>query len=205
MTGHVPFHLEKAPSVILLSFNGKRPPRPTDSEVTDDLWTLIERCWRQDAESRPDCSEILEALQNILRKPPIVLTDEGVDARHNASDFHHERTSSLSVESIISPETALDNVAPSSIENHALELSSNLIDTEDVQALARTPSGELSPSAPHHPSHKSENSQPEIEQKEQDENTPSRPSRPPQARWRKKFRRLGSDIIYVTSGIRPPN
>ena len=47
-------------------FQGLRPtiPRNTDPRLTE----LLERCWRQNPNERPDFSEILEILQQISRE-----------------------------------------------------------------------------------------------------------------------------------------
>jgi len=43
---------------MLAIVQGKRPPRPTHPTFTEDLWTLIQRCWDGDPHSRPQASEV---------------------------------------------------------------------------------------------------------------------------------------------------
>jgi len=43
---------------------GERPPRPIHPAFTRELWTLMQRCWSQEPDSRPDMSEVLRDLHN---------------------------------------------------------------------------------------------------------------------------------------------
>ena len=61
-TGAVPFS-DKPPRAAMSAIaGGERPPRPTHSTLTDELWALTQRCWDQDADLRPQMSEISRAL-----------------------------------------------------------------------------------------------------------------------------------------------
>ena len=63
-TGAVPFN-ETVPAAALLAITrGERPPRPTHTNFTDELWELTQRCWDRDPRSRPEVSELLEVLRN---------------------------------------------------------------------------------------------------------------------------------------------
>jgi len=61
-TGTIPFPSHQTIAAILAIANGGRPPRPTHPTFTDDLWTLMQRCWNHDPHSRPEISEALEVL-----------------------------------------------------------------------------------------------------------------------------------------------
>lgn len=37
---------------------GERPPRPQFDCVSDTVWDLMQKCWEQEAENRPDCDEV---------------------------------------------------------------------------------------------------------------------------------------------------
>ena len=59
LSGQVPFSSEKtnwtiAPAVL----KGKRPTRPAHPSCTDGLWVLIQRCWAQDPQLRPEIPEV---------------------------------------------------------------------------------------------------------------------------------------------------
>ena len=45
---------------------GKRPPRPVHPTFTEDLWTLIQRCWDPEPDSRPETSEVLNVLSKLV-------------------------------------------------------------------------------------------------------------------------------------------
>jgi hypothetical protein len=41
---------------------GERPPRPADPTLTDDVWTLMQQCWDQEPQLRPEVGRVLQAL-----------------------------------------------------------------------------------------------------------------------------------------------
>ena len=61
-TGTVPFDGSLSTVAMLAIMGGKRPSRPTHPALTNELWTLIQRCWDQDPHSRPEVSEVLKVL-----------------------------------------------------------------------------------------------------------------------------------------------
>ena len=42
---------------------GKRPERPEHPTFSDELWSLIQRCWDDAPNSRPPASSVLETLE----------------------------------------------------------------------------------------------------------------------------------------------
>lgn len=62
LTGAVPFSDETPTMAILHITQGTRPPRPAHPSLTTELWTLMERCWNQDPQLRPEVSEALSVL-----------------------------------------------------------------------------------------------------------------------------------------------
>ncbi|KAF9789353.1 kinase-like domain-containing protein [Thelephora terrestris] len=63
--GAVPFNDTTSFMAMLYTTEGKRPPRPTHPIFTENLWTLMQRCWDHDPNSRPDVSEVLQILLNL--------------------------------------------------------------------------------------------------------------------------------------------
>lgn len=61
-TGAVPFSNIPAVTAILAVTHGERPPRPTHPIFTANLWTLIQRCWDNDPQLRPEASEVSQIL-----------------------------------------------------------------------------------------------------------------------------------------------
>ena len=62
--------------------NDKRPSRPTHPTFTEDLWTLVQRCWDQDPYSRPQILEVSKVLTLLLLRKrlinPAISTDERI-------------------------------------------------------------------------------------------------------------------------------
>ena len=52
-TGAVPFNDKSPRAAISAIIGGDRPSRPIHSDLTDELWKLIQRCWDQEADQRP--------------------------------------------------------------------------------------------------------------------------------------------------------
>ena len=67
-TGEVPFRANREHLVPHLILLGKRPAKPNHPTLTEDLWHLIQRCWDDDPDLRPEASEVLQ----ILLKPSSV-------------------------------------------------------------------------------------------------------------------------------------
>jgi len=44
----------------------KRPPRPTHSTLTDELWELMQHCWHQEPRLRPEMSQVVQILSGVL-------------------------------------------------------------------------------------------------------------------------------------------
>ena len=63
-TGVVPFGSDSPVVAILAVVQGRRPPRPTHPTFTEDLWTLVQRCWDPDPHLRPNVSEVLNVLRD---------------------------------------------------------------------------------------------------------------------------------------------
>ena len=72
-TGNVPFHPYSPPAAMLAILGAKRPERPTNPNLTDELWELMEHCWNQDPHLRPEMSVVL----GILHGSSVLLSSQG--------------------------------------------------------------------------------------------------------------------------------
>lgn len=61
-TGAVPFKDLSAPVAMVTVMQGDRPLRPEYPTFTENLWTLMKRCWDQDPRLRPNISQVLQVL-----------------------------------------------------------------------------------------------------------------------------------------------
>lgn len=62
-TGAVPYHGSTNAMAMWCTMEGKRPSsRPVHPVFTEELWSLMQRCWAQSPSSRPDVSEVLGIL-----------------------------------------------------------------------------------------------------------------------------------------------
>ena len=64
-TGEWPFPQLSRLLVESELLEGKRPTRPSHPAVIEPLWSLMQRCWDQDPQSRPTVMEVLECLEEI--------------------------------------------------------------------------------------------------------------------------------------------
>lgn len=66
-TGRYPFHESRLDAqVINKVLTGKRPPRLNDAKalgMSDEVWQVMERCWREDRRKRPRISSALQDLK----------------------------------------------------------------------------------------------------------------------------------------------
>ena len=62
--GHIPFHrIIRDGTVIKKVLEGSRPPRPADTSLlSDEIWKVIEMCWNQESQDRPNAELVIEQL-----------------------------------------------------------------------------------------------------------------------------------------------
>ena len=61
-TDAVPFNNFQSVTSIMKTGKGERPPRPTDPTLPNDVWELMQDCWQQDPQSRPEMRVVLQSL-----------------------------------------------------------------------------------------------------------------------------------------------
>ena len=88
LSSQVPFAPFGRFVVIRKVMDGERPQRPKGSEgarFTNDLWQMLNRCWATRPEGRPDCSAVLECLEQVSRdtKLPSLGNPEAEEERSN--------------------------------------------------------------------------------------------------------------------------
>ena len=64
-TGAIPFSDQPSAMAMLNMMQGRRPSQPTHPTFTAELWMLMERCWNQSPQLRPEVSEVLNALRGV--------------------------------------------------------------------------------------------------------------------------------------------
>ena len=65
-TGRRPFSEFTAPVITSMIIDGKRPARPRGAEklgLTDSVWDMTVRCWRQDPAHRPTMAKVVRLLR----------------------------------------------------------------------------------------------------------------------------------------------
>lgn len=67
-TGAVPFGNCLLVTSVTHIIQGKRPPRPTNPIFTDGLWALMQSCWDQQPQCRPQMPGVLEAVPCFISK-----------------------------------------------------------------------------------------------------------------------------------------
>ncbi|KAF9644381.1 kinase-like protein, partial [Thelephora ganbajun] len=61
-TGMIPFSSDAYPLAMFSIIQGRHPSRPTHPTFTENLWTLMQRCWGHNPHLHPDASEVLQIL-----------------------------------------------------------------------------------------------------------------------------------------------
>ena len=83
LSGRPPFTQYEGTVVILKVMGGERPERPRGTQAewfTDDLWGMLELCWKQ-PHDRPNLKAMLECLEGVTpsRPPPTIDEDAVAD------------------------------------------------------------------------------------------------------------------------------
>ena len=82
LSGKIPFHRYWDLSVVLRVYEGERPERPQGAKgpwFTDDIWALIQHCWKSDPGDRPRIKDVLERLEEVSKSwtpsPTLIMAD----------------------------------------------------------------------------------------------------------------------------------
>ena len=86
--GTTPFDNLPSISQQVKIMQGKRPPRPVDPGLTDDLWILVGRCWDQEPRSRPEMRGVLQDLASSLLQSLHQFTKSSPDFQVALSQFY---------------------------------------------------------------------------------------------------------------------
>lgn len=65
-SGAAPFADSPPTAVAVGVLSGKRPERPKNASLTDELWNMTQSCWEQEPLRRPEISEVVSQLQRAL-------------------------------------------------------------------------------------------------------------------------------------------
>lgn len=69
LTGNIPYsHIRRDVAVLTEIENSRTPPRPeaeVSREVSDGMWSLLQRCWGKDPKARPSMSYVRGQLLNL--------------------------------------------------------------------------------------------------------------------------------------------
>ena len=86
LSGQAPFSQCKGHAIVLRIMGGERPERPQGWRAawfTDDLWEMLELCWKSQPSDRPSLSTLLQCLEGVTppsRSPsPTPTTDDDVE------------------------------------------------------------------------------------------------------------------------------
>ena len=63
-TGEAPFHGIPPTTTAVGILGGNRPTRPAHPNFSDNLWSMVKRCWNQNPQWRPEIAEVVHWLQN---------------------------------------------------------------------------------------------------------------------------------------------
>lgn len=88
LRGQLPFPECNAAVVIRKVMDGERPGRPEGSQgawFTDELWEMLERCWKPQRGSRPSLGALLNCLKGVVppSQPPspiLTASDDGTES-----------------------------------------------------------------------------------------------------------------------------
>ncbi|THH04964.1 hypothetical protein EW145_g5145 [Phellinidium pouzarii] len=63
LSGDIPFPGQSSQNIFLSLVNYKFPARPVSDDCSDELWSLIQQCWRRKPDERPTASHVLSVLR----------------------------------------------------------------------------------------------------------------------------------------------
>ncbi|KAF9526399.1 kinase-like domain-containing protein [Crepidotus variabilis] len=84
ITGSIPYFDLNENMVQVYKIRGDPPPRPTSSLMKEDMWKLIESCWKAEPELRPEITQVSRKVQQLksscsLEELGAVLEERGLE------------------------------------------------------------------------------------------------------------------------------
>ena len=76
LSGQAPFSKYHRYSVVVRILKGERPERPQGEEgawFVDDIWSIVERCWKARPGDRPSIKDVLRCLEKVSRSRTVPL------------------------------------------------------------------------------------------------------------------------------------
>ena len=74
LSGRVPFSRHHGLAIIGAIIKGERPRRPRGEEgmwFTDDVWSVMERCWKPNPGDRPSIEDVRQCLEGVSAPWPL--------------------------------------------------------------------------------------------------------------------------------------
>lgn len=67
-SGKLPFPGASNENITAFALRGVKPKRPSAQgrEVSDELWSLITSCWKNEPSERPDSSQVVRTMQDLI-------------------------------------------------------------------------------------------------------------------------------------------
>ena len=63
LSGSVPFYGYHVAAAVMAVLRGERPKRPETGWFTDEVWNIVEHCWKPESGDRPSVSCVLQRLE----------------------------------------------------------------------------------------------------------------------------------------------
>ena len=96
LSGQAPFSAHRDPEVVFMVLGGERPQRPPEDAgelFTDEIWEVLELCWKQQPKDRPNLKRVLSVLEGELTTPPSDMDGGGeadTDDEQSAANIERE-------------------------------------------------------------------------------------------------------------------
>ncbi|KXN84892.1 Cytokinesis protein sepH [Leucoagaricus sp. SymC.cos] len=148
LSGTVPFcQFLKDSRVLAAVVKGSKPLRPGQggiggNKIIDAMWNLLLVCWENDAEERPDCATVQQALLGIdimaYSRPEPELSIGFDDLRSSTIDHHHAKD-------ILTRTLGSDQPTTTDIPKHLRNTASDLVDVPNKSSKTTAAAKKLSP------------------------------------------------------------
>ena len=146
LSERIPFYQDADLVVVGQVVEGKRPVRPQGVEglwFMDDVWGVLERCWKSQPDSRPSIKDVLQFLEGVSRSwtPPPPWAVAGVSTMNLPTRCYSESSIDGTAESGVPSPSRVGPSQPSSDlqSKGALDKSSVCPPTDKFSALYEAP------------------------------------------------------------------